>query len=363
VIELIVKHSLEESTAASYSTGRKRYDTVCDAHGVPLEDRYPPSAPTLMMMVANMHLTPRRGARDEKGLSYKSIKAYLTHVKTATTQMGGSTEAFDDGRLRYLLRAVKKQAPISKKRKKLPITGALLRDMFAIMDTDDPATAALAAALSVGVHGLFRSGELTLKANGAAPPQRKDASFDLDADGAVCAVSIHLHASKTDPFRGGVDIRVVATGAHTCPVKALRRACDLAADKRPTAPLFQTKEGNALKYTRLVKDIKSLARRIGLDPAGFAAHSLRIGGATTLALAGVPAYEIQALGRWASLSYQLYTRVGPGLAGKAAGLFARAAAERGINYFGGMGLQHACKINLDNIAETAVAFFHSSHKR
>ena len=40
----------------------------------------------------------------------------------------------------------------------------------------------------------------------------------------------------------------------------------------------------------------------------FALHSLRIGGATALLKAGCPPGVIQALGRWSSEIYKLYTR-------------------------------------------------------
>jgi hypothetical protein len=42
-------------------------------------------------------------------------------------------------------------------------------------------------------------------------------------------------------------------------------------------------------------------------------HSLRAGGATALAKAGVPLATIQALGRWASDAFQIYIRHHPSL--------------------------------------------------
>ena len=47
---------------------------------------------------------------------------------------------------------------------------------------------------------------------------------------------------------------------------------------------------------------------IGLDPARFGAHSLRIGGATAALAAGLSPATIRAAGRWASDVYMLYTR-------------------------------------------------------
>ena len=48
--------------------------------------------------------------------------------------------------------------------------------------------------------------------------------------------------------------------------------------------------------------------RLGLDPALFGAHSLRIGGATAGLAAGLSAPALRAAGRWSSDIYLLYTR-------------------------------------------------------
>ncbi len=46
----------------------------------------------------------------------------------------------------------------------------------------------------------------------------------------------------------------------------------------------------------------------GLDPDRVHSHSVRIGGATLLAAAGVPDYVIMAMGGWASAVYLQYIR-------------------------------------------------------
>jgi hypothetical protein len=315
-----------------------------------------------MLFAAVLHALP--SAKTKKPLGAKTIKAYLGHVKSACTMVGAATDAFDDSRLALLLRAIKKRAPSSSTRRKLPITVDLLAAMIDLLNLSDHDALAFAAVLSVGVHGLFRSGEISTKSAGSKVPHRADISFERDGSGTATAMTIHLDASKTDPFRKGVDIRIVATRSSVCPVRLAEAAYDQATNKADQAPLFQTRNGRAVSYVHLTRAIRGLAARLGLDPKDFAGHSLRIGGATSLALAGVPAYEIRTLGRWASLSYQLYTRVGPGLATKASRLFASLAAPAGRKgFFGGMGLPQACKLTIDNVTSTAVAFSTSSQHR
>jgi hypothetical protein len=59
-------------------------------------------------------------------------------------------------------------------------------------------------------------------------------------------------------------------------------------------------------------------------PTDVAGHSLRAGGATALAQAGIPPHIIQAIGRWASDTFQIYIRQHPVLL--AAFLFGHANA-------------------------------------
>jgi len=54
--------------------------------------------------------------------------------------------------------------------------------------------------------------------------------------------------------------------------------------------------------------LKQLAAVYGLDPTRVSSHSLRIGGASALAAAGVPDYVIRDMGRWRSLAFLTYIR-------------------------------------------------------
>ncbi|EGZ08169.1 hypothetical protein PHYSODRAFT_434634, partial [Phytophthora sojae] len=52
--------------------------------------------------------------------------------------------------------------------------------------------------------------------------------------------------------------------------------------------------------------IKRAASRMGLDPARFSTHSVRIGGATALVNAGADRLMIKLMGRWLSNAFEDY---------------------------------------------------------
>ena len=55
--------------------------------------------------------------------------------------------------------------------------------------------------------------------------------------------------------------------------------------------------------------MKLTASSFGLLPQLFHPHSLRIGGASAMAAAGLPDYLIQKMGRWKSLAFLMYIRL------------------------------------------------------
>ena len=64
-----------------------------------------------------------------------------------------------------------------------------------------------------------------------------------------------------------------------------------------------------LSYHTFTKNIKMTTTRLGFNHEFFSTHSLRIGGASALAAAGVPDYIIQTMGRWKSLAFLMYIRL------------------------------------------------------
>lgn len=84
-----------------------------------------------------------------------------------------------------------------------------------------------------------------------------------------------------------------------------RRAAGIADDR----PLFCHMDGSAFDVREVRDMVKLCMQAVGLDPALFGAHSLRIGGATAALAAGVPPSMIRLMGRWSSDVYEIYCRM------------------------------------------------------
>ncbi|KAG5175356.1 hypothetical protein JKP88DRAFT_153337, partial [Tribonema minus] len=115
-----------------------------------------------------------------------------------------------------------------------------------------------------------------------------------------------IRGSKTDQLRvGSTAVLTAAGGGLADPVRIFAdvvAALPAAATAQHPLMSVATRAGGigALKRREAELLIRSLAMRQGLDPRQYGTHSMRVGGATTLAHAGVPGRLIQAAGRWRS---------------------------------------------------------------
>jgi len=114
---------------------------------------------------------------------------------------------------------------------------------------------------------------------------------------------VRIKASKTDPYRKGVDIYVGITGTNLCPVTAV--LAYMALRPQGQGPLFQFENGAPLTQTGFVEQVRIALSAAGIDTRKYTGHSFRSGAATTAAGMGL---SIKMLGRWQRSAYQLYIK-------------------------------------------------------
>lgn len=103
-------------------------------------------------------------------------------------------------------------------------------------------------------------------------------------------------------------------GSDICPTAALDLYLGRTQDRPGNEPLFGVLENNdtewvPLDYARLMRNLKCAMIKLGMDPAQYAGHSFRRGGATYAYLAGVPEHIIRLMGDWKSDVWREYAEV------------------------------------------------------
>lgn len=123
--------------------------------------------------------------------------------------------------------------------------------------------------------------------------------------------SLHIESSKTDKYRKGEEILIAKGDSIACPYLMLRKYLDLAAIDLSSEhflfkPMFRSGKkcsliykNKPLSYTRARECILSKLRRISPN-LNLGLHSLRAGGASAAANAGISDRCLKRHGRWQS---------------------------------------------------------------
>jgi len=101
---------------------------------------------------------------------------------------------------------------------------------------------------------------------------------------------------------------VLISNSKFCPVHAYRRMCELnpLPAKFPAFSVYSKKAVVLITYNQFQQKLRTLIRKVGLNPKLFSSHSFRRGGATLAAKSGVSPQFIQLMGDWKSDAYKQY---------------------------------------------------------
>ena len=161
------------------------------------------------------------------------------------------------------------------------------------------------SAFTLAFFGFLRVSEFTAPTTSTFDGQRTLLARDIATKNNV--LTVHIKASKTDPFRRGSNIIIAQSGSPICAVNAYVDYCCLKSSKHDLLPAFIFANGSFLTRHSLAEILRCLLRSAGVEDATkFSTHSFRSGAATTAAKAGLPTWLIKTLGRWRSDCYQTY---------------------------------------------------------
>ena len=236
-------------------------------------------------------------------IACKSIKTYLYGVQFWSIMSGYNVAICSFPRLFYTLRGIRRTQGLRFTRpRRLPILPHHLRLIhFRIrFQAYTPFQRIMYRTMSsVAFFGLLRCSEYTSANRFTFDPASTLLVDDVSFNNNYTIMILRIKASKTDPFRNGVSIRIAAIGGWLCPVRLMRRYLHV---HPGPGPLFRLD-----MHRYLVRnDVVSFLRGVLHDVPQINTHSFRIGGASAAASAGVPDSQIQILGRWSSDAYRRY---------------------------------------------------------
>ena len=242
----------------------------------------------------------------------KTIKQYLSGLRSYHVDLGLPVVAFSDELLERVMRGIKRDHAEPDRRERTPLTRDHLLRILRKLHLPSYTSHTLKAAFTLAFAGFLRVGKFTYQtADLELGPHFRNwfltkSSIKISRDRSH--MSVYLPASKTDPFRHGVEIIVAATGDEAGAVRAMDEFLRADPHRSPLAPLFVADRARSTAFTReyVVNKLRALAMAAGLGAATWNGHSFRRGAATWAAEAGIAESQIQALGRWTSSAYKSY---------------------------------------------------------
>ena len=293
--EEIIDCSIADSTKRNYSMGLANYLDFCK-----LFDVVPfPLQQTNMILFATKLSTSE---------SVSSINTQLSAIKFASHKYGYNQNFAEFRRLYLLLRGLKRiQGKKSKKKKRLPITPSMLLQMKDRLFNSSRRyndKVMIWSAMMSAFFGFMRVSEYTSPRATEYLPNGTLCLEDVWKNDRGDGFVLCLKASKTDPFREGVQIKLMENNSELCPVVALKQYLNV--QRRNMGPLYVFESGSYLTRQSLSKVLKSLW---GKNEGLLSTHSFRIGAATTAAASGLPDSLIKGLGRWSSDCFRGYIRI------------------------------------------------------
>ena len=185
------------------------------------------------------------------------------------------------------------------KLKKEPVTSDMLTVMVNSLTPSSPLTDIRLVASSLLAYSAFlRYDELS----------RLRCSDIVFSEGSM---KVHITSSETDQYRLGNSVLVARTSSATCPVAMLERyfaaaGLHITSKEKLFRGIVHKKSGECLRtsgglsYTRMRELFLKRIAELGYDSKRFGLHSLRAGGASAAANAGVPDRLFKRHGRWKS---------------------------------------------------------------
>lgn len=289
---IAIASAIDAGSISSYSSALNSYINFCSLHDFPVE----PTPDTLSFFAVFMchHIKPT------------SVDSYLSGICNQLEPFFPDVRAHRHHRLVVkTIHGCKKINPSAPARKR-PLSRSDLESLAPFYRSstsyDDQLFFSL---LLTGFHGLMRLGELVW------PDQKKLRDYRK----VICRNTVRLnHASyqfylpghKADRFFDGNDVIIQSTHTFDDPFSPFLSYLNNRDKLFPFRPELWLKRDGTIPTRSWF--MRRLRRHFPDDIGG---HSLRAGGATALAEAGIPPYIIQAIGRWTSEAFQTYIRRHP----------------------------------------------------
>lgn len=286
--------ALDNSTFRSYSSHLNSYLAFCNLHQLPID----PTPDTLSYFVTFMshHIQPRSVDAYLSGI-VNQLEPHFPDVRHSRHSM--LVKRTLRGALHSLGRPIERKQPL--------LRDDLLRVYSSLQHPLTHDDLLWITQLHCGFYGLLRLGELVAPDDAAL---REFSKFSLRSSVTVSSTdfSFLIQRDKTDVRYEGNKVVIHHVELGSDPLPLFTRYILSRDFHFPLHPfLWLRSNGRAPSRSWFIRQFRRFFS------GSFSGHSMRAGGATSLASAGVSPEQIRAIGRWSTNTWERYVRKNPSL--------------------------------------------------
>jgi hypothetical protein len=325
--------------AAVTNNSEKRYDSHWK-HWEKFRSHYIVTPPDSCLFLSNSGLTAKVKTvcayisflYEDESLRASTVIGALAGLRHALRSSFSDLDFLKDARLvgvKHSVTMLDKKAGLGRSNRKLPFTLDMVQHLLHISDLSVIHYHMCAVAVQLSYFGLYRSSEIIFDPEAELHHEShalrtSDVVFIMEKTGQVIpysqvtsisafkeiyAVRIILRSAKNDQMRRGKKTFFTAEDFGPGTINIVRVLYDWAKRSKTQhggilLSHWDESSGNVscLSYNNLTNTVKKVAHELGFDKSKFAAHSPRIGGASTLRACKAPDPLIQMMGHWDSAS-------------------------------------------------------------
>ncbi|KAE8240161.1 hypothetical protein A4X13_0g7918 [Tilletia indica] len=301
-IRAVLLSAFADGTQKNYSTALSQWHNFCDKHNISEPDRGPARPDLVELWISN--------EAGEKSGGY--LKDWLAAMKAWHT-LNEIAWTIDEDRISLIRRGVKAVQPPSRPPRPA-MTVDWLNKVIQVTNVNDPQELMTATIAACGLWGLFRLGELVVKAIKDFDPRLHVTRAHLVPKTTVVdgqqSLTITVNVPRTKTSSTGDPVVLTQQAPPSDPIGLLHLHLQRNPSPNPgNEPLFSYRQNGKLKILNrgaFERTLKVLAKKAKLE--NVFGHSMRIGGCTTLLLRGVAPDRVMMHGRWNSDSFKKYIR-------------------------------------------------------
>jgi len=228
----LLNNGLAPATRQSYSSGARSYVSFCVQNNI------------VVFPIADLTLCRFFTRLFNRHITYATMRVYLAGIQYQNSILGFTTQPHELNTLHWLFQGIRQtQGSVSHRPPRAPVTFADLYTLLIYITESSYSAhdrALLRSTCLLAFFAMLRASDFTTSTVSTFDPTVSLLPQDITFNNSSMML-VYIKASKTDPFRAGIYLRISPLNNRLCPVTAMRQFLFLRGSR--VGPLYMFESG------------------------------------------------------------------------------------------------------------------------